>query len=221
MNQDELKQACANAALKYIQPDSIVGVGTGSTVNFFIDALATQKNNIQGTVSSSDESTQRLKAHGIPVFDLNSVDQLDVYIDGADEANPNFYLIKGRGGALTREKIVAAVARKFICIIDDSKIVDILGRNAALPIEVIPMARSYVGRRIVAMGGNPVYRDGFTTDNGNIIIDAYGLTIHEPLKMEAEINNIPGVVENGLFAHRSADVYLIGQAQGVLEKVNG
>lgn len=215
MTQDELKQASAIAAMKYIEPDQVVGVGTGSTVNYFIDALATMKGQIDCTIASSEASASRLKAHGIRVVDMNVVSQIDVYIDGADEVNPFFYLTKGLGGALTREKIIASAAKKFICIIDDSKYVDVLGTNAAIPIEVIPMARSYVGREIIKLGGNPMYREGLITDNGNIIIDAYGLTIHEPMQLEAQINNIAGVVENGIFAHRPADVVLMAKGDGV------
>jgi len=218
MTQDELKQASAEAAMKYLEPDAIVGVGTGSTVNYFIDLLANFKSNIEAAVASSVATEKLLRERGIPVIDLNSTNRVDIYVDGADEANEFYYLIKGRGGALTREKIVAATANKFVCIIDQTKWVKVLGSNAALPIEVIPMARSFVGREIVKMGANPVYRDGFTTDNGNIIIDAYGLNIMEPLKLEQTLNNIPGVVENGLFAHRPADVLLIASESGVTEK---
>jgi len=214
MSQDTLKKAVAEAALSYVQAGTIVGIGTGSTANFFIDALAAIKHKIDGTVASSVASAERLRKHGIPVLDLNSVDELALYVDGADEATKNLHLIKGGGGALTREKIVAAVARQFVCIADESKLVDILGRFP-LPIEVIPMARSHVARQIVKLGGQPVLREGFTTDNGNIILDVRNLQIMEPAKLEAELNNIPGVVTNGLFALRPADVLLLGTAQGV------
>ena len=214
MSQDTLKKAVAEAALSYVQAGTIVGIGTGSTANFFIDALAAIKHKIDGTVASSVASAERLRKHGIPVLDLNSVDELALYVDGADEATKNLHLIKGGGGALTREKIVAAVARQFVCIADESKLVDILGRFP-LPIEVIPMARSHVARQIVKLGGQPVLREGFTTDNGNIILDVRNLQIMEPAKLEAELNNISGVVTNGLFALRPADVLLLGTAQGV------
>ncbi|HET8706517.1 MAG TPA: ribose-5-phosphate isomerase RpiA, partial [Pseudomonadales bacterium] len=190
------------------------GVGTGSTANFFIDALADIKHKIEGAVASSEATAQRLKKHGIPVFDLNSVSELPVYVDGADEADGYLALIKGGGGALTREKIVAAVADKFICIADQSKWVSVLGKFP-LPVEVIPMARSYVAREIVKLGGDPVYREGFVTDNGNIILDVHNLVIAEPIKLEQQLNNIVGVVTNGLFAARGADVLLLGTAEGV------
>lgn len=215
MTQEELKQASAHAAMKYVEADSIVGVGTGSTVNYFIEALKDRKGDIECAVASSKASEELLKKHGIPCMDMNMTHKIDVYIDGADEANPFYYLTKGRGGALTREKIIATAAKKFICIIDDSKFVDVLGTNAAIPIEVIPMARSFVGRELVKLGGNPMYRDGFITDNGNIIIDVYGLNINEPLKLESLLNNIPGVVENGIFAHRPADIILMAKSDGV------
>ncbi|BDY03451.1 ribose-5-phosphate isomerase RpiA [Ferrimonas sp. YFM] len=214
MTQDELKKAAGWAALEYVEDGSIVGVGTGSTVNHFIDALATKKNNIEGAVSSSEASTAKMKALGIPVFDLNSVDNLSVYVDGADEINPAMEMIKGGGAALTREKIVAAVADKFICIADGSKQVDILG-DFPLPVEVIPMARSYVAREIVKLGGSPVYREGVVTDNGNVILDVYDMKITEPKKLETQLNAIVGVVTNGLFADRGADVLLLGTEQGV------
>lgn len=214
MTQDDKKKAAAYAALEYVEKNTIIGVGTGSTVNYFIDALATIKNTIEGAVSSSEESTVKLKAHGIQVFNLNEVSELSIYVDGADEINPYNQMIKGGGAALTREKIVAAVARKFICIIDDTKSVDILGAFP-LPVEVIPMARSYVAREIIKLGGNPVYRQGVITDNGNIILDIHHLQIAEPLALEAKINAIVGVVTNGLFAHRAADVVLIGTKDGV------
>ncbi len=214
MSQDDLKRAAAEAALDYIEPGSIVGVGTGSTVNHFIDALARVKHKIEATVSSSEASTERLKAHGILVEDLNMVDELAVYVDGADEVTRHMHMIKGGGGALTREKIVAAVADKFVCIVDESKLVDMLGRFP-LPIEVIPMARSYVARELVKLGGQPVYREGFVTDNGNIILDVHNLEILDPPALEAELNQIVGVVTNGLFARRGADVVLLGTEQGV------
>lgn len=214
MTQDEMKKAAAYAALEYVQPDSIVGVGTGSTVTHFIDALATIKHLIKGAVSSSDESTARLTSYGIDVFDLNEVSELSIYVDGADEINPYNHMIKGGGAALTREKIISAVAEKFICIVDNTKNVDILG-DFPLPVEVIPMARSYVARELVKLGGDPVYRQGVVTDNGNVILDVYNLKIAEPLKLEAQINAIVGVVTNGLFANRAADVVLVGTPEGV------
>ncbi len=218
MTQDELKQAVADAALDYIRPklenDSVVGIGTGSTANLFIDALAAIKGQINATVASSEASAARLKQHGIPVYELNTVDKVDFYIDGADEANPELQLIKGGGAALTREKIVTAVAREFICIADESKWVKTLGAFP-LPVEVIPMARSYVARELVKLGGDPVYREGIITDNGNVILDVYNFPIPQPLAMEHKINNITGVVTNGLFAHRPADVMLLGRAAGV------
>ncbi|WP_394174237.1 ribose-5-phosphate isomerase RpiA [Thalassotalea litorea] len=213
MTQDEMKKAAAVAALDYVTPDSIVGVGTGSTVNFFIDALATIKHTIAGAVSSSEASTQKLKAHGIEVFDLNDVDVLDVYIDGADEITEHMHMIKGGGAALTREKIVAAVARKFVCIADASKQVGVLG-HFPLPVEVIPMARSYVARELVKLGGDPEYRQGVVTDNGNVILDVHNMNILNPVEMEANINAIVGVVTNGLFAKRGADVLILGTEQG-------
>ncbi|WP_299492465.1 ribose-5-phosphate isomerase RpiA [uncultured Shewanella sp.] len=214
MTQDEMKKAAAWAALKYVEHDSIVGVGTGSTVNHFIDALATMKADIDGAVSSSEASTEKMKALGIPVFDLNSVNELSLYVDGADEINASMHMIKGGGAALTREKIVAAVADKFICIADSSKQVDILG-EFPLPVEVIPMARSYVARELVKLGGDPVYREGVKTDNGNIILDVYNMKIMQPKILEEQINGIVGVVTNGLFAHRGADVLLVGKETGV------
>ncbi|WP_413699967.1 ribose-5-phosphate isomerase RpiA [Psychromonas sp. KJ10-10] len=214
MTQDDKKKAVRFAALEYVEKDSIVGVGTGSTVNHFIDALATMKNDIEGAVSSSEASTAKLKEYGIEVFELNSVSDLSVYVDGADEINPFNHMIKGGGAALTREKIVATVAKKFICIVDDTKNVDILG-DFPLPVEVIPMARSYVARQLVKLGGDPVYREGVITDNGNIILDVHNMKISEPLKLEAQINAIVGVVTNGLFADRGADVVLVGTADGV------
>jgi ribose 5-phosphate isomerase A len=213
MTQDELKQRVAEAALKYVQ-DPIVGVGSGSTVNLFIDCLSTIKNRIDGAVAASEASAERLKKHGIRVFDLNSVNELPVYVDGADEITESLYMIKGGGGALTREKIVAAVAKRFVCICDASKLVPVLGKFP-LPVEVIPMARSLVGRQLLKLGGHPVLRENFKTDNGNVILDCHGLTIMDPPKLEAELNNIPGVVTNGLFARRGADVLLLGSSSGV------
>jgi len=218
MTQDELKQAVAKAATDHIaphlEPKSIVGVGTGSTANFFIDYLAEYKNDFDGAVASSEATAERLKKHGIPVYDLNAVNEIEFYVDGADETNERLELIKGGGGALTREKIVAAVAKMFICIADESKMVGILG-EFPLPVEVIPMARSHVGREIVKLGGDPVYRDGFVTDNGNIIIDIHNLDISRPIQVEERLNNIVGVVTNGLFARRPADLLLLGTSEGV------
>ena len=218
MTQDELKQAVAKAAVDHIaphlEPKSIVGVGTGSTANFFIDYLAEYKNDFDGAVASSEATAERLKKHGIPVYDLNAVNEIEFYVDGADETNELLELIKGGGGALTREKIVAAVAKTFICIADESKMVGILG-EFPLPVEVIPMARSHVGREIVKLGGDPVYRDGFVTDNGNIIIDIHNMDISRPIQVEERLNNIVGVVTNGLFARRPADLLLLGTSEGV------
>jgi len=214
MTRDEQKKQAAEAALDYIEAGSVVGVGTGSTANHFIDALARIKHKIDGTVASSEASAARLKGHGIRVLDLNAVDELPVYVDGADESNRRLQLIKGGGGALTREKIVAAASRKFVCVADDSKLVDVLG-GFPLPIEVIPMARSYVARELVKLGGRPVLRDKFVTDNGNVILDVHGLKILDAGKLEADINNLAGVVTNGLFARRPADVLLLGTADGV------
>jgi ribose 5-phosphate isomerase A len=214
MNQDELKKQVAEAAIEYVEMGSIIGVGTGSTANFFIDALAKIKGKIDGTVASSVASAERLKSHGIPVMDLNQAGELSVYVDGADEANEYLHLIKGGGGALTREKIVAGASRKFICICDDSKLVKILG-DFPLPVEVIPMAQSFVARELVKHGGRPELRQDFTTDNGNIILDVKGLEIMEPISLEKTINNIPGVVTVGLFAIRPADVLLLGTSAGV------
>lgn len=214
MTQDELKQAVARAALQYVEEGTIVGVGTGSTANYFIDYLAEMKSRIEGTVASSEATRTRLESHGIPVYDLNAVDEIPVYVDGADEADPNLCLIKGGGGALTREKIIAAVAQKFVCIADGSKKVPVLGQFP-LPVEVIPMARSHVARELVKLGGDPVYRESFVTDNGNIILDVHNMQIAQPIKLEHQINNIVGVVTNGLFAARSADVLLLGTENGV------
>ncbi|WDE00548.1 ribose-5-phosphate isomerase RpiA [Thalassomonas actiniarum] len=220
MTQDEMKKAAAVKALDFIDNDTIVGVGTGSTVNHFIDALATIKERIRGAVSSSEESSRRLEAHGIEVFDLNSVDVLDVYIDGADEVTEHLQMIKGGGAALTREKIVAAVAKTFICIADDSKQVPVLGQFP-LPVEVIPMARSYVARELVKLGGDPVYRQGVITDNGNVILDVHNMNLTAPSEMEEKINGIVGVVTNGLFAHRGADILVTGTKAGVsVSKLN-
>ena len=214
MTQDELKQAVAKAAIKYVVEDAIVGVGSGSTANMFIDELAKMKNRIDGAVASSQGTADRLKFHGIRVVDLNSVSELPVYIDGADEITEHLAMIKGGGGALTREKIVAAVATRFVCIADASKLVATLGKFP-LPVEVIPMARSHVGRELVKLGGQPALRQGFTTDNGNLILDVWNLNILKPLELEAEINNITGVVTNGLFAQRGADVLLLGSETGI------
>ncbi len=214
MNQDELKREAARAALEYIEVGAVVGVGTGSTVNHFIDGLAEIKHKIEGAVSSSNASTERLRRHGIQVFDLNEVDELPVYVDGADEANEHLQLIKGGGGALTREKIIAHMARTFVCIADESKLVPILGKFP-LPIEVIPMARSMIAREMVKRGGNPVYRAGFVTDNGNQIIDVHNLEIMQPAKLEDELNNIPGIVTVGLFALRPADVLILATQNGL------
>jgi len=213
MTQDEMKKSAAIKALTFIENDTIVGVGTGSTVNHFIDVLATIKDKIIGAVSSSEESSKRLIAHGIEVFDLNSVDVLDVYVDGADEITKHMAMIKGGGAALTREKIVAAVAKKFICIADESKAVELLGAFP-LPVEVIPMARSYVARELVKLGGDPVYRQGVITDNGNVILDVYNLTILDPKAIETKINSLVGVVTNGLFAHRGADILVLAGESG-------
>jgi ribose 5-phosphate isomerase A len=214
MTQDEKKKAVAEAALKYVEPGMVVGVGTGSTVNFFIDALARIKGQIDGAVSSSEVSAERLKQHGIAVLDLNAVGELPIYVDGADETTRHKHLIKGGGAALTREKIVAAASRQFVCIVDQSKVVDILG-TFPLPVEVIPMARSYVARKLVALGGQPVWRQGVTTDNGNWILDVHNLKIMNPVELEGQINQITGVVTNGLFAHRPADVVLVASDKGV------
>lgn len=210
--QDAMKKQAAEAALAYVE-DGIVGVGTGSTVNHFIDALAGIKGRIEGAVSSSVASTERLKGHGIPVYDLNAVGELSVYVDGADESNAQLQLIKGGGGALTREKIVAAASRQFVCIADESKLVKVLGAFP-LPVEVIPMARSYVARELVQLGGTPVWREGFVTDNGNLILDVQHLEILKPAKLEQTINNIAGVVTVGIFALRPADVLILGTPDG-------
>jgi ribose 5-phosphate isomerase A len=214
MTKDEIKQAVAKAALEYVQAGTVIGVGTGSTANFFIDALAGIKHKIEGAVASSVATANRLKGHGILVLELNETGDLPLYVDGADEATQHLHLIKGGGGALTREKIVAAASKKFVCIADESKLVGVLG-EFPLPIEVIPMARSFVARQLVKLGGNPMLRENFKTDNGNVIIDVRGLEILEPAKLEATLNNIPGIVTNGLFAIRPADVLLLGSEKGV------
>jgi ribose 5-phosphate isomerase A len=215
MTQDELKQKVAQAAMHYIKDVAIVGVGTGSTVKHFIDYLADFKADIEGAVSSSEMSTAQLKKVGIPVLDLNSVGTLDIYVDGADEVSPHKHLVKGGGGALTREKIIAAASKKFICIVDETKCVDVLGKFP-LPVEVIPMARSYVAREMVKLGGQPVWRDNFVTDNHNVILDVHNLDIIDPLKLEQIINNITGVVCVGIFAMRPADVVLVGKGTEVI-----
>jgi len=213
MTQDELKQAVALAAIDQVR-GGIIGVGTGSTANYFIDALAAIKGRIDGAVASSEATATRLKSHGIPVVDLNSAGELEIYVDGADEITKHFAMIKGGGGALTREKIVAACSKKFICIADASKLVDVLGQFP-LPVEVIPMAQSYVAREIVKLGGQPRLREGFTTDNGNVILDVYGLAIVDPVSLETTLDQLVGVVTNGLFARRGADVLLLGTPDGV------
>ncbi len=212
--QDEMKKAAALAALEYVESGSIIGVGTGSTANHFIDALATIKGKIDGTVASSNATAERLKRHGIPVLDLNATGGLKLYVDGADEATHHLHLIKGGGGALTREKIVAAASEVFVCVADESKLVDVLGKFP-LPVEVIPMARSYVAREIVKLGGEPVLRQGFTTDNGNLILDVHNLNLINPVELEEKLNQIVGVVTNGLFARRPADVLILGTASGI------
>ncbi|NOY71346.1 MAG: ribose-5-phosphate isomerase RpiA [Gammaproteobacteria bacterium] len=214
MSLDDYKKAAALAALDYVEPGWVVGIGTGSTANHFIDGLATIKHKIDGAVASSEASEKRLKSHGITVLDLNSAGDLPIYVDGADESNKYLHLIKGGGGALTREKIVAAASKTFVCIADDSKLVDTLG-EFPLPVEVIPMAQSYVARQIVKLGGMPELRQGFITDNGNVILDIKGLQIAEPTRLEGELNAIAGVVTNGLFAIRPADILLLGSASGV------
>jgi len=215
MTQDELKQAVANAALDYVVADRIVGVGTGSTARLFIEALSGIKDSFRGAVASSEDTKRRLEKHGIRVFDLNEVTDLPVYIDGADEINSKMHMIKGGGGALTREKIVSAVAEKFICIVDGSKFVEVLGKFP-LPVEVIPMARSQVTRELTRLGGRPVLREGFITDNGNLIIDVHDLQIHDPVELESRLDHIAGIVTNGLFARRPADVCLMGTDKGVI-----
>jgi len=214
MTQDDLKSRAAREAIRYVVQDAVIGVGTGSTANFFIDELARIKDRIAGAVASSEQTAARLRAHGIRVFELNDLEALPVYVDGADEITEGLAMIKGGGGALTREKIVAAVASTFVCIADESKLVRVLGRFP-LPVEVIPMARSYVARQMAALDGVPKVRDGFTTDNGNLIIDVSNLDIADPCSLETRINGIAGVVSVGLFAHRGADVLLLGTASGV------
>jgi ribose 5-phosphate isomerase A len=214
MSQDDRKKEVARAAIDYIEEDSIVGVGTGSTVNFFIEELGKIKGRIEGAVSSSVASEELLKQHGIPVLPLNSVIEIPVYVDGADESTQHRHLIKGGGGALTREKIVAAASKQFVCIVDDSKMVSLLGAFP-LPIEVIPMAQSYVARQIEKLGGQPKLREDFITDNGNVILDVHNMKIEDPVKLEQQLNEIVGVVTNGLFAKRPADIVLIASADGV------
>ena len=214
MTQDELKQAVAREAIKHVVEGAVIGVGSGSTASFFIDELAKIKSRIAGAVASSDRSAERLKGHGIRLLDLNGVNELPVYIDGADEITEHLAMTKGGGGALTREKIVAAVAKKFVCIADESKLVPVLGKFP-LPVEVIPMARAYVARHMVKLGGQPKLREGFATDNGNIILDVWGLSILDPVELETAVNNVTGVVTNGLFARRGADVLLLGTKTGV------
>ncbi len=214
MTQDEMKQAAAKAALAHVPVDAVVGVGTGSTASYFISELGRIKHKIEGAVASSEASAQQLKQLGIPVLDLNGVNELPVYVDGADEITRHLAMIKGGGGALTREKIAAAVARKFVCIADETKLVDVLGKFP-LPVEVIPMARSYVARELAKLGGSPVWRQGLVTDNGNLILDVHHLEILKPIELETTLNQIAGVVTNGLFARRGADVLLLGTARGV------
>lgn len=214
MTQDELKRAVAREAVKYVVPGAVLGVGTGSTADFFIDELAAIRDQVPGAVASSERSAARLRKHGITIFDLNSVEDLPVYVDGADEITERLHMIKGGGGALTREKIVAAVAKKFVCITDESKLVPALG-IFPLPVEVIPMARAYVARELAKLGGDPRLREGFTTDNGNLILDVFGLRITHPVGFESLINGMVGVVASGLFARRGADVLLLGTAAGV------
>jgi len=214
MTQDELKKAVAMSAVRFVESGKVLGVGTGSTVDLFIDALGASGTRVPGAVSSSERTSRKLAALGVPVLDLNDVEEIGVYIDGADEIDPGFAMIKGGGGALTREKIVAAVARRFVCIADASKSVEVLGRFP-LPVEVIPMARAHVARELAKLGGTPKLRANFTTDNGNVILDVHGLVISDPVALEARIDRIVGVVANGLFAARGADVLLLGRADGV------
>ena len=214
MNQLEMKKLAAQAALEYVKADTIVGVGSGSTVNCFIEALGTIKDKIQGAVAASKASEELLRKQGIEVFNANDVSSLDIYVDGADEINPQKMMIKGGGAALTREKIVAALAKKFICIVDSSKQVDVLGSTFPLPVEVISMARSQVGRKLAALGGAPEYRERVVTDNGNVILDVHNFTILNPVEMEKELNNVAGVVTNGIFALRGADVVIVGTPEG-------
>ena len=214
MNQLEMKKIAAQAALQFVKPDMIVGVGSGSTVNCFIEALGTLKDQIKGAVAASKNSEELLRQQGIEVFSTNDVSSLDIYVDGADEINPQKMMIKGGGAALTREKIVAALAKNFICIVDSSKQVDVLGSTFPLPIEVIPMARSQVARKLVTLGGAPEYREGVVTDNGNIILDVHNFEILNPVEMEKELNNIAGVVTNGVFALRPANTVIVGTPDG-------
>jgi ribose 5-phosphate isomerase A len=214
LSQDDLKRAVAQAAIAHVPADCIVGVGTGSTANFFIDELAKIKGRILGAVASSEASAKRLQGHGIQVLSLNDAGDLPVYVDGADEITRHMHMVKGGGGALTREKIVAAASRKFVCVCDQSKLVDVLGKFP-LPVEVIPMARSYIARELVKLGGQPKLREGFTTDNGNVILDVHGLSIMNPVELETTLNQLAGVVTNGLFARRGADVLLLGTPDGV------
>lgn len=214
LTQDDMKRAVAQAAIAHVPTDSIVGVGTGSTANFFIDELAKIKHKIRGAVASSEASAKRLQGHGIEVLSLNDAGDLPVYVDGADEITRHMHMVKGGGGALTREKIVAAASKKFVCVCDASKLVDVLGKFP-LPIEVIPMARSYVARELVKLGGQPKLREGFATDNGNIILDVHNLQIMNPVELETTLNQLAGVVTNGLFARRPADVLLLGTPSGV------
>ena len=214
MNQLEMKKIAAQAALQFVKPDMIVGVGSGSTVNCFIEALGTLKDQIKGAVAASKNSEERLRQQDIEVFSTNDVSSLDIYVDGADEINPQKMMIKGGGAALTREKIVAALAKNFICIVDNSKQVDVLGSTFPLPIEVIPMARSQVARKLVTLGGAPEYREGVVTDNGNIILDVHNFAIMNPVEMEKELNNIAGVVTNGVFALRPANTVIVGTPEG-------
>jgi ribose 5-phosphate isomerase A len=214
MTQDEMKQAVARAAVQYVVEDAVIGVGSGSTANFFIDELAAFRGRIRGAVASSERTAERLRRHGIALFDVNELEGLPVYIDGADEVTERFAMIKGGGGALTREKIVAAVSRRFVCIADTSKLVPVLG-GFPLPVEVIPMARAHVARAIAQLGGRPRLREGFVTDNGNVVLDVAGLSITDPAGLEEQLNNIVGVVTNGLFARRGADVVLLGTPEGV------
>jgi len=220
MSQDLRKQQAAAAAIEYVRPGTVIGVGTGSTVNFFIDGLARMPERVAGAVSSSEASTRRLAAHGIPVLDLNETGDLDLYVDGADEATRQLHLIKGGGAALTREKIVAGASRRFVCIVDDVKLVERLGRFP-LPVEVIPMAREFVARQVARLGGRPAWREQVVTDNGNHILDVHGLEIADPVALESALNQIPGIVTVGLFAIRPADLLLVGTASGVVTLSRG
>ena len=214
MTQDDMKKAAALAAIEYVGSGGVIGVGTGSTANHFIDALAAIRGRIDGAVASSNATAERLKKHGIPVVDLNAAGSLKLYVDGTDESTRHLHLVKGGGGALTREKIIAAASETFVCVADESKLVDVLGRFP-LPVEVIPMARSYVARELVKLGGEPVFRQGFTTDNGNVILDVHNLKILNPVELERIINQITGTVTNGLFAQRPADILILGTGSGV------